>query len=101
MRTAALKRIFAVTPSHVCDAQIAIAACRAGEVGILDLCPSVSESIQTSMVEKLAKFAGHAGLWGVRCCPTDPRQVADSLEVRGWSDPVSAEDRFAQSPGRA
>ena len=65
-RTAALKPIFAVTPSHICNAQIAIAACRAGQVGILDLGTIDSATTQKAMVGKLAKFAGHAGFWGVR-----------------------------------
>lgn len=61
-----MKRIFALTPSHRCDAQIAIAACRAGQVGILDLGTNGAVVNQQRMIEQLKKFAGHAGQWGIR-----------------------------------
>jgi hypothetical protein len=56
----------AITPGHILDPQIAIAACRAGDVGILDLGYRESPETVIPVINKLAFSAGRRGQWGVR-----------------------------------
>jgi malonyl CoA-acyl carrier protein transacylase len=58
--------IIAITPAHVCDPQIAIAACRAGQVGILDLGLQNNPHVVVAALDKLAYFVGENGRWGIR-----------------------------------
>ncbi len=55
----------AITPEHCLDAQIAIAACRAGETGVLDLGFSGDRQKTRALIDRLAE-AGQSGQWGVR-----------------------------------
>ncbi len=56
----------AITPEHCLDPQIAIAACRAGEMGILDLGFRGNRDATIAAIDRLAASAGRAGRWGVR-----------------------------------
>lgn len=58
--------ILAVTPAHLCNAQIAIAAARAGEVGVLDLSDAVATHQHADAIQKLAAQAGKGASWGCR-----------------------------------
>ncbi len=56
----------AVTPARVLDPGIAIAACRAGGIGILDLgCGDDTQEIRAA-VDRMARGAGACAQWGVR-----------------------------------
>lgn len=56
----------AITPAGYLDSKIAIAACRAGEIGILDLgCHNDPEATRTA-IEGLAASAGPNAQWGIR-----------------------------------
>lgn len=55
-----------VTPVGCLDPRIAIAACRAGEIGILDLgCHNAPDAIRAA-VDRLAGAAGTGAQWGIR-----------------------------------
>ncbi len=56
----------ALTPEHRLDAGIAIAGCRAGECGLLDLGFREATARTASEISKLADLAGDRGEWGVR-----------------------------------
>jgi len=58
--------ILVVTPPDRCDPDLAIAAARAGEVGILDLGLAVPDPARVAALERLARHAGEAPAWGVR-----------------------------------
>lgn len=55
-----------ITPEHCLDPRIAIAGCRAGEWGILDLGFRGERQATIFAVNRLASLAGSRGLWGVR-----------------------------------
>ena len=59
-------RNIAITPEHCLDPQIALAACRAGELGILDLGFRDNRDATIAAIDRLAASAGRAGRWGVR-----------------------------------
>ncbi len=61
-----MERIIAITPTHLCDPQIAVAACRAGEMGILDLGLQNTPHAMASALDKLASLVGKNGRWGIR-----------------------------------
>lgn len=61
-----MEKIIAMTPAHLCDPKIAIAATRAGELGILDLGDGENEEVIRSSLERLARFSGARGRWGIR-----------------------------------
>ena len=66
VRSLQMETVIAITPGHCLDPQIAIAARKAGGLGILDLgwkndAPSISAAIT-----KLRETGGAAGRWGVR-----------------------------------
>lgn len=56
----------AITPGHCLDPQIAIAACRAGEVGIVDLGYRETPDAVIPVLNRLAFSAGSRAQWGVR-----------------------------------
>ncbi|WP_029651496.1 type I polyketide synthase [Methylocystis sp. SB2] len=58
--------VIAITPSHCLDPQIAIAACKAGETGVLDLGWRADASAITDAINALRKSVGVRGTWGVR-----------------------------------
>jgi len=58
--------ILVVTPSHRCEAGLAIAAARAGEVGLLDLGLATPGTVRARALADLARHAGGRGEWGVR-----------------------------------
>jgi acyl transferase domain-containing protein/NAD(P)H-dependent flavin oxidoreductase YrpB (nitropropane dioxygenase family) len=80
-----------VTPSTARDAQLAIAAARAGEIGIFDLgcTPSGATQAASHEIAAVAALAQHAGCdrWGVRVEAlgesSDPLSVIQSLGVPG------------------
>jgi malonyl CoA-acyl carrier protein transacylase len=55
-----------ITPGHCLDSQIAIAACRAGEMGIMDLGYRETPDAVISVLNTLAFSAGRRGQWGIR-----------------------------------
>ena len=61
--------IITVTPATKCDPNIAIAAQRAGAIGILDLCFSygAEPSERLTALDKLIKLVSEEGKWGLRC----------------------------------
>lgn len=61
--------IITVTPATKCDPNIAIAAQRAGAIGILDLCLRYgAEPVERQIAfDKLIKFVNNRGKWGLRC----------------------------------
>ena len=58
--------VIVVTPSHVCDAGLAIAACRAGAVGILDLTVHASPDARAAALQRLSTYSRARQIWGVR-----------------------------------
>lgn len=61
-----MENVIAITPAQRLDPQIAIAACRSGALGILDLGLREDPSARTAAIGKLAKAAGGSRLWGLR-----------------------------------
>ncbi len=62
-----MEKLIAITPSHCLDPKIAIAACRAQGLGILDLGYRNDPTPLTSLIDRLAAACtDHAGRWGVR-----------------------------------
>src|SRR2546430_966525 len=61
-----METILAITPGHSLDPQIAIAAAKSGELGILDLGLRNDASAVTAALDRLGNTAGAAGRWGVR-----------------------------------
>lgn len=61
-----MEKLIVITPSHCLDPQLAIAACRAQAVGILDLGYCGLKGTLVPAIEKLASGAGAAAKWGVR-----------------------------------
>lgn len=61
-----METVIAITPSHCLDPQIAVAACKAGETGILDLGWSTEASAIIGAIDALRTSAGARGTWGVR-----------------------------------
>ncbi|MGA8169348.1 MAG: beta-ketoacyl synthase N-terminal-like domain-containing protein, partial [Methylocystis sp.] len=57
---------YSITPNRSCDPKIAIAACRAGEIGILDLGWRDDDLAITAALEEMRAKAGAVGQWGVR-----------------------------------
>ena len=58
--------ILVATPEHLCEAGLAIAAVRAGEIGLLDLGWGVGAEARRAAVEHLARHVGDAPTWGLR-----------------------------------
>lgn len=69
----------AITPSHVLDPDIAIAASRAGETGILDLGRNHPNPSRKPAIDRLAESVGPKAWWGVRW------DVLEDVEERGPS----------------
>ncbi len=61
-----MEEVVALTPPHICDPKIAVAACRAGGIGILDLGYKNDPDSIHEGIETLAELAGTNGRWGVR-----------------------------------
>lgn len=61
-----METIIAVTPAHSLDPRIAIAATRAGEIGILDLGSKDDATSIADALNRLDAAAGRSGQWGVR-----------------------------------
>lgn len=59
-------RILAVTPSHQLCPELAIAAARAGEAGILDLGLTAKAAERRAAVAKVVQFVPAGSRWGVR-----------------------------------
>jgi len=55
-----------VSPGHRCDAQLAVAAARAGEVGILDLSFEPDPAVRSAAVLHLRRYANSDDRWGLR-----------------------------------
>ncbi len=51
---------------HICDADIAIAACRAKEIGILDFGFGDGNSDRSTALKRLRQYAHPNGQWGIR-----------------------------------
>jgi acyl transferase domain-containing protein/NAD(P)H-dependent flavin oxidoreductase YrpB (nitropropane dioxygenase family)/NAD(P)-dependent dehydrogenase (short-subunit alcohol dehydrogenase family) len=60
------KTIIAITPAHVCDPQIAIAASQADELGILDFGYGNSKAVLGTALSHLSRLAGKKDNWGIR-----------------------------------
>ncbi|MBE0477960.1 nitronate monooxygenase, partial [Candidatus Aerophobetes bacterium] len=58
--------IIALTPAHVLDPQIAIAAIRAGKIGILDLGYKDNKEVMRETLSLLTQFARRDTGWGIR-----------------------------------
>ncbi len=61
-----MEKVVALTPPHICDPKIAVAACRAGGTGILDLGYKNDPDCIHESIGILAELAGTSGRWGVR-----------------------------------
>ncbi|MGE0194643.1 MAG: nitronate monooxygenase, partial [Methylocystis sp.] len=61
-----METVIAITPSHCLDPQIAIAACKAGETGVLDLGWNADGAAVSAAIEALRTSVGGRGAWGVR-----------------------------------
>lgn len=61
-----MQSIIVVTPPHRLDPQIAIAACRAGCVGVLDLGYHDNHAKIIPIIESLYRGVGKSTMWGVR-----------------------------------
>ena len=59
-------RIITVTPQHLLDPDIAIAASRAGSIAILDLGYNCQPALLAPVLDRLASFCGSSAHWGVR-----------------------------------
>lgn len=94
--------LLVITPSHLCDAQLAIAAARAGETGVLDLGYAAQRSVQQSAVRVLAEQAGRAASWGCRWdtlgCPARSVSSLKDLPGQPWPWLVLAGVDFQADP---
>ncbi|WP_034994528.1 type I polyketide synthase [Beijerinckia mobilis] len=61
-----METVIAITPNHNVDAQIAIAATKAGGIGILDLGLQDDSAAVVSAIGRLRESASVAGRWGIR-----------------------------------
>ncbi|NIR47380.1 erythronolide synthase, partial [candidate division KSB1 bacterium] len=61
-----MENTIAITPSHACDPSIAIAACRAGGLGLLDVGLTHPDDAIRNSLHRLATYAGKNGRWGIR-----------------------------------
>ncbi len=61
-----METMIALTPPNISDPQIAIAACRAGALGLLDLGDVESQPSAAEAIDTLSHHAGVNGRWGVR-----------------------------------
>jgi acyl transferase domain-containing protein/NAD(P)H-dependent flavin oxidoreductase YrpB (nitropropane dioxygenase family) len=61
-----MEPLIAMTPAHVCDPHIAIAACRAGAQGILDAGLGTDPQTVATALNTLSRHAGSTGRWGLR-----------------------------------
>jgi acyl transferase domain-containing protein/NAD(P)H-dependent flavin oxidoreductase YrpB (nitropropane dioxygenase family) len=61
-----MEAVIALTPNHCVDPRIAIAATRAGELGILDLGSGDDREVFAGALGKLQSLASPKGAWGVR-----------------------------------
>ena len=61
-----METVIAITPGHCLDPQIAIAARKAGGLGILDLGWKNDAASISAAITKLREMGGAAGRWGVR-----------------------------------
>ena len=57
--------LLVVSQPHFCNGQIAIAAARAGAIGILDLCANEDEQGRQAALSSMRRYAGPSGRWGV------------------------------------
>jgi acyl transferase domain-containing protein/NAD(P)H-dependent flavin oxidoreductase YrpB (nitropropane dioxygenase family) len=55
-----------VTPSHACRAELALAAARAGETGILDLGYTADQAARQAAIGQLARHVSSSARWGIR-----------------------------------
>lgn len=75
-----METVIAITPSHCLDPQIAIAACKAGATGVLDLGCNADGAVVIGAINVLRKSAGDRGTWGVRWdAATSPYRSLDDL----------------------
>ena len=57
--------LLVVSQPHFCNGQIAIAAARAGAIGILDLCGNEDEQGRQVALSSMRRYADPSGRWGV------------------------------------
>jgi acyl transferase domain-containing protein/NAD(P)H-dependent flavin oxidoreductase YrpB (nitropropane dioxygenase family) len=72
--------LIAVTPPHHCRSELAVAAVRAGELGILDIGARPIPTA-TAAIEALRQSSNESGRWGIRWEATDPLQDTESLKA--------------------
>ena len=89
-------RLIALTPSGLDDPAIAIAACRAGEIGILDLGHSRNTGSAMEAVGKLARLAKRSS--GVRLSDVNPDLLA--IVVEGLPEAIDIVVLSADDPER-
>jgi 3-oxoacyl-(acyl-carrier-protein) synthase/NAD(P)H-dependent flavin oxidoreductase YrpB (nitropropane dioxygenase family) len=76
------------SPEHLCDPALAIAAVRAGEIGLLDLGYEVEGAVRREALGRLASLAGDSTAWGVRW-QTWARAARMPEVLAGlWEEPV-------------
>ncbi len=83
-----MQRIIAITPSNRVDSTIAVAACRAGQTGVLDLGYKQYETSILSTIGKLAQHAGKNGSWGVRWDTLDHESRSPAFLANLLTEPV-------------
>ncbi|MFC1812467.1 beta-ketoacyl synthase N-terminal-like domain-containing protein, partial [Thermodesulfobacteriota bacterium] len=84
-----MEAIIAISPSHRINPNIAIAACRAGELGILDLGLRNDEEKIKNTLSTLQKFAGTRGQWGIRWDTMDSGSRSTARLKKYIKEPVS------------
>lgn len=83
----AMPSVIALTPQHRLAPQIAIAACRAGALGLLDLGIGAPTADTAAALAALVHSAGAAAHWGMRCDLFD----AGCARLSGLADRIGLE----------
>ena len=83
-----MQKIIAITPSTIVDSTIAVAACRAGQTGILDLGYKPDKSAILTALTKLKHYAGRTHDWGIRWDTLDDESRSPSLLAEFLGEPV-------------
>src|SRR4051794_38833589 len=72
--------LVAVTPSHHCAPELAIAAVRAGEIGLLDVGARPIDAAAEAIGE-LSRASRDADRWGIRWEALESSQLHESLDA--------------------
>lgn len=83
-----MQRIIAITPPSLVDSTIAVGACRAGQIGILDLGYKIPKASPLPALTKLKHHSGRPHDWGIRWDTLDDESRSPSVLKEFFWEPV-------------